>query len=95
MTGDYLRNDLGIESPDGSSNPIHDHTKQNHGFGYFEDILDPAEPGALDVRQLGRQVPDSESGRSPALAGTDGQRQTGFPSEDLNENQREVTQFGA
>ena len=40
VTGDFLRNDLGIESPDGSSNPIHDHTTQYHGFGYFEDILD-------------------------------------------------------
>ena len=38
ITGDFLRNDLGIESPDGSSNPIHDHTTQYHGFGYFEDI---------------------------------------------------------
>src|SRR6202041_2943746 len=26
VTGSFLRNDLGIESPDGSSNPIHDHT---------------------------------------------------------------------
>src|ERR1700726_3761221 len=40
VSGDFLRNDLGIESPDGSSNPIHDHTKQYHGFGYFEYILD-------------------------------------------------------
>src|ERR1700730_463149 len=37
VSGDLLRNDLGIESPDGSSNPIHDHTTQLHGFGYFED----------------------------------------------------------
>src|ERR1700690_3085141 len=40
VSGDFLRNDLGIESPDGSINPIHDHTTQYHGFGYFEDILD-------------------------------------------------------
>src|SRR5581483_3292438 len=32
VTGDFLRNDLGIESPDGSSDPLHDHTKQYHGF---------------------------------------------------------------
>src|SRR6202142_1463293 len=42
VSGDFLRNDLGIESPDGSSDPIHDHTKQYHGFGYFEYILDEA-----------------------------------------------------
>src|ERR1700690_2372423 len=40
VSADFLRNDLGIESPDGSTNPIHDHTTQYHGFGYFEDILD-------------------------------------------------------
>src|SRR6201997_5392893 len=40
FTGDYIRNDLGIESPDGTSSPIHDHTKQFHGFGYFERLLD-------------------------------------------------------
>ena len=33
-----LRNDLGIESPDGRSTPLHDHTQQYHGFGYFEQI---------------------------------------------------------
>src|SRR5258708_9963053 len=39
ISGDFIRNDLGIESPDGSSTPIHDHTKQWHGFGYFEHIF--------------------------------------------------------
>src|SRR5437868_446644 len=40
VTGDMIRNDLGIESPDGRSTPLHDHTRQYHGFGYFEHILD-------------------------------------------------------
>src|SRR5579864_9516132 len=35
VSGDVLRNELGIESPDGRSNPIHDQTTQYHGFGYF------------------------------------------------------------
>src|ERR1039458_9657612 len=39
VSGDFLHSDLGIESPDGSSNPVHDHTKQYHGFAYLEDIL--------------------------------------------------------
>src|ERR1700733_11767761 len=42
VSGDFLRSDLGIESPDGSSNPIHDHTTQYHGFAYLEYILDAA-----------------------------------------------------
>jgi len=28
LSGDFLRNDLGIESPDGSSDPLHDHTRR-------------------------------------------------------------------
>ena len=40
VSGDFMRNDLGIESPDGSSNPVHDTTTQYHAFGYVEDILD-------------------------------------------------------
>src|SRR6185312_2737099 len=40
ITGDFIRNDLGIESPDGRSTPLHDRTRQYHGFGYFEHIFD-------------------------------------------------------
>ena len=96
VTGDFLRNDLGIESPDGSSNPIHDHTTQYHGFGYFEDILDEENRVALMLGSVGGQIPDSESVRRAARARA--RRSTAsrcFPSQDLDENQREVTQFGA
>ena len=40
ITGDFMRNNLGIESPYNTITPIHDQTKQYHGFGYFEYILD-------------------------------------------------------
>lgn len=95
ITGSFLRNDLGIESPDGSSNPIHDHTTQYHGFGYFEDILDEQNRLALMLgSSVGKfQIPN-QSGLQPSLGLTvDGQ--TMYPSQALNENQREVTQFGA
>ncbi|HSY08562.1 MAG TPA: TonB-dependent receptor [Steroidobacteraceae bacterium] len=94
VTGDFLRNGLGIESPDGSSNPLHDHTTQYHGFGYFEDILD--EHNRVTV-VLGTstdkfQIPN-QNGLRPSLGlVVDGQSE--FPSQDLNENQREVTQYG-
>ncbi len=95
VSGDFLRSDLGIESPDGSSNPIHDHTKQYHGFGYFEDILDEENRVALilgsSVAKF--QIPN-QSGLQPSLGLTvDGE--TRYPSQNLDENQREVTQFGA
>jgi outer membrane receptor for ferrienterochelin and colicins len=35
VSGDYKQDNLGIESPNGSSNPIHDHTTQGHLFSYF------------------------------------------------------------
>lgn len=40
VSGDYTTNALGIESPDGSSDPLHDRTKQYHGFAFLQDILD-------------------------------------------------------
>ncbi len=95
ISGDFLRNDLGIESPDGSSDPIHDHTTQYHGFGYFEDILDDENRVSLILgSSVGKfQIPN-QNGLEPSLGLTvDGQ--TTYPSQSLNENQREITQFGA
>ena len=95
VTGDFLRNDLGIESPDGSSTPIHDHTTQYHGFGYFEDILDSANRISLMLGSaVGKyQIPNLD-GAEPSLGYTVNGNTT-YPSQNLNENQREVTQFGA
>jgi TonB-dependent receptor-like protein len=95
VSGDFLRNDLGIESPDGSSNPIHDHTTQYHGFGYLEDILDEDNRVALMVgSSVGKfQIPDLY-GQQPSLDLKVNGIES-FPSQSLNENQREVTQFGA
>ena len=39
VSGDFTRDNLGIESPDGSANPVHDTTTQTHGFGYLEKDL--------------------------------------------------------
>src|ERR1700733_3694824 len=95
VTGSFLRNDLGIESPDGSSNPIHDHTTQYHGFGYFEDILNDENRVALMLgSSVGKfQIPN-QYGMQPSL-GLSVNGVTNYPSQGLNENQREVTQFGA
>lgn len=94
LSADGLRNDLGIESPDGSSNPIHDHTAQNHAFGYLDDILDSSNRIALMFgSSVGTfQIPNLR-GQQPALGlSVDGV--TSDPSANLNEHQREVTQFG-
>jgi outer membrane receptor for ferrienterochelin and colicins len=94
VSGGFLRNDLGIESPDGSANPLHDHTSQAHGFAYLEDILGDSNRLTVMVgTSTGRfQIPNLR-GQQPGLGLTvDGQ--TAYPSESLDENQREVTQFG-
>src|SRR5450755_491985 len=93
FSADMLRNDLGIESPDGSSNPLHDHSTQIHGFGYFEDILDADDRLTLILGSSNGkfQIPN-QHGLEPAL-GLTVDAQSAIPSADLNENQRELTQY--
>ncbi len=103
VSGSYLRNDLGIESPDGSSTPLHDHTDQFQGFAYLEDIIDPASrvSAILGASNERFQIPNV-AGQTPSLMfGPDGdqplvvQGQTTYPSEALNESQKEATYYGA
>ena len=81
VAGDYLRSGLGIESPDGSSNPIHDDTRQHHGFAYLEDVLDADNRLALTFGMSSGsfQIPQ-QSGLQPTL-GSNVNGQTTFPSE--------------
>ncbi|MEJ0008532.1 MAG: TonB-dependent receptor [Steroidobacteraceae bacterium] len=94
VTGDFLRSDLGIESPDGSSDPLHDHTKQHHGFAYVEDVLDANDriSAIVGLSDADFQIPNLV-GAHPSL-GLTVAGNSDYPSELLNENQREVTQFG-
>ena len=93
VSGGMLRSDLGIESPDGRSDPIHDHTTQYHGFGYFEDILD--ENNRLSVivaSSVGKFEIPNRYGLQPSL-GLTVNGATEYPSQALDENQREITHF--
>ena len=85
---------MGIESPDGSHTPVHDRTKQYHAFGYVEDLLDENDRisffagtshGDFQIPQPRGQQPDT---------GFQVLGQTMFPSELIDENQREITHFG-
>jgi len=93
VSADALLNNLGIESPDGSSTPLHDRTKQYHGFGYFEDVLDSNNRlGLILAASSGDfQIPNLR-GLQPSL-GWSVNTQTSYPSDLLNETQREQTQF--
>jgi hypothetical protein len=93
VSADMLRNDLGIESPDASSEPLHDHATQLHGFGYFEYILDPNDRLSLvlGVSNEQFQIPN-QHGLQPTL-GLDDNGITQFLSNNLNENQHELAQY--
>ena len=94
VSGDYVSNDLGIESPDGRADPLHDHTKQYHGFAYLDDILNPDNRVSLvlGTSRGAFQIPNTAGGQ-PDLGLVVNGRST-FPSENLDENQREITHFG-
>ena len=99
VSADFLHNDLGIESPDGSSSPRHDHSKQYHGFGYFEYILTETDrlSAVLSSSTSNFQIPN-RTGRLPGITNADGTPlavlgETTYPSEALDENQRELNHF--
>jgi outer membrane receptor for ferrienterochelin and colicins len=99
FTGSYLRNDVGIESPDGSADPLHDKTNQLHLFGYIEDILSPHSKIALIAGSSDQrfQIPNLNGGQPTLGYSLDGPggAPTPFPSQDLNENQREYSQYAS
>jgi outer membrane receptor for ferrienterochelin and colicins len=103
----YLTDQLGIESPDGKSTPLHDRTDQFQGFAYLDKIINPDTRVSLVLGTSDErfQIPDL-SGEQPGLTfgpnanpalnpqlAVNGQ--TTYPSADLNENQTEVTHYGA
>ena len=93
VTSDYKQNNLGIESPDTSANPLHDHTTQIQGFGYFEDIIDTNNRLSLimGISDNEFQIPN-QVGLQPTL-GLDVNGQTAFLSNDLNEPQHELAEY--
>jgi outer membrane receptor for ferrienterochelin and colicins len=94
-SANYLSNDLGIESPDGRSNPLHDHTQQFQGFAYLEDIIDPSSriSAIVGASDESFQIPDVSGGLNGGLGLTvDGQ--TSVPSQFLNEAQTEKSGYG-
>jgi outer membrane receptor for ferrienterochelin and colicins len=95
VSGSYLQNGLGIESPDGRADPLHDQTRQFQGFAYLQDIIDPNSRVSLILGSSDQrfQIPDV-SGQTDGGLGYTVNGQTSFPSEQLNENQTENTQYG-
>jgi outer membrane receptor protein involved in Fe transport len=93
-TGEYLQNAEGIENPAPTRNAIHDSSQQPKGFAYASGIIDPtsrltaifgASRGTFQIPQVG--------GQSPTL-GLTVNGVSDFASAALNENQRQINNFG-
>ena len=95
VSGSFLANDLGIESPDGRSDPLHDFTQQYQGFAYLEDVIDPSSRVSLilGASHQGFQIPNV-SGQLNGGLGLTVNGKSDFPSDDLDENQHESTYYG-
>jgi outer membrane receptor protein involved in Fe transport len=89
----YTGTDVGIESPDGSGTPLHDHSDQFQGFTYFDHILDDTSriSAILGTSQQSFEIPNVR-GLQPDL-GLSYLGRTQFPSENLDQKQREGTTY--
>src|SRR5258705_13860379 len=93
ITGEYLRNGIGIENPTNSYHPLHDETNQYRGFAYLSGIIDPTArvTGVFGTSRGQFQIPNTP-GLSPGL-GLVANGITDFNSAALNENQRQITHY--
>jgi outer membrane receptor for ferrienterochelin and colicins len=93
VTVDYKQDNLGIESPDASSHPLHDHTTQSHAFAYLENIIDTDDRVSLilGLSDDAFQIPNQQ-GLQPTL-GYDVLGQTDYLSNNLNEHQHELAEY--
>jgi outer membrane receptor protein involved in Fe transport len=97
VNGSYLTNNVGIENPTSSKNPIHDTTKQAKGFAYLSYLLNPdsklsfmfgSYDGKFQIPNNPGQTPDPNNlGILPQLG------ISGYNSASLNDQQREVNRF--
>ena len=94
VSAEYKHSNLGIESVDSSSSPLHDTTDQFQGFGYVDRILDADNRlsfvGGYTNQRF--QIPNPR-GLHPTAGYTVG-GQSDYLSDNLNETQVERTGFG-
>jgi outer membrane receptor for ferrienterochelin and colicins len=93
ISGSFLQDELGVESPNGSVYPDHDRTDQIQGFGFLEHTLDPSDRLSLIVGTSNERfdIPNTP-GLEPTL-GLNVLGQTTYPSALLSSNQLETTDY--
>ena len=104
VSGSFLHTGVGIESPDGSADPLHDRSNQLQLFGYFDHIISPSDRISFIVgtSQQTFQIPN-QRGLHPDYPNAPTSVFTGnglvvngisdFLSDDLDERQREGTTY--
>jgi outer membrane receptor protein involved in Fe transport len=92
ITADYLHNDIGIENPTASFNPIHDTTNQFHGLAYVSGIIDPETRISMILGGFEGQFQIPNNPGQPTL-GFAVNGVSDFNSANLNETQHERTDF--
>jgi len=94
VTGEYLQNAEGIENPAPTRNAIHDDSEQPKGFAYVSGIIDPTSrlTAILGASRSHFQIPQV-AGQTPSL-GLTVNGVSDFASALLNENQRQINNFG-
>ncbi|MBV8916447.1 MAG: TonB-dependent receptor, partial [Acetobacteraceae bacterium] len=94
FTGDYLHNRVGIENPAGTFNAVHDLSNQTHGLLHVTGLVDGTTRISLLAGASNKffQLPNNP-GQSPQL-GLSVNGVSDFNSLNLNEHQREITDFG-
>jgi len=93
-TGEYLQNAEGIENPAPTRNAIHDDSQQPKGFAYVSGIIDPTSrlTAIFGATRSQFQIPQV-AGQTPSL-GLTVNGISDFPSALINENQRQINNFG-
>lgn len=91
LAGTWLRNDLGIENPTGSTKAIHDNSNQGKGFGYFSYLLNESAKVSLMLGTSNSRFEIPNVPNQPTVFNLSGVNS--FPSINLNENQYELTNY--
>jgi outer membrane receptor protein involved in Fe transport len=93
VTGEVLHDANGIENPAPTLNALHDISTQPRGFAYVSGIIDPTTriTSIFGVSRSEYQIPNNP-GQSPSLGLSVG-GVSDFDSANLNENQRQITDF--
>ncbi len=102
VDGSYLSNNIGIENPTASRNPLHDRTNQRKGFAYLSYLLNPTTKvslmagvytGSFQIPNNPGQAADPNNLGILTQMNASGYNTAALNSATLNDQQRETNRF--